>query len=325
MGPMQRVRWGWILSLVLAAASCDKEESLVPVGLIDAGGADAPGAPVDLAAAEVVIDEGPAVVDQAETAIDQRGAGGEPAFGTFGGPCNLDSDCEGGFCLNDRTPMVTGSFPGGFCSARCQQLADSDAGTSPECPLGFYCGRLALWGTSPGACVQGCFPGVPACSRKGYGCSASLRHCVVGCEDPSDCAAGQSCSPQAGSSGKCFTPTATLGSPCAQEQDCQQDGYCESEAAGWPGGACLQRCGPVAADASSPAGTCPGDGRCLLHERLSLICHDGCNTDADCRAGYGCQDPGGGQAGQRYCAPACTSDAVCTGGRTCDFASGRCR
>jgi hypothetical protein len=93
---------------------------------------------------------------------------------------------------------------------------------------------------------------------------------------------------------------------------------------GWPGGSCVQRCAPGAADARS-LGNCPGDNHCLSVEDLPERCLDGCTKDADCRPGYRCQDPGDRFAGQLYCAPFCTSDDHCTGSRLCDRASGKCR
>ena len=248
-----------------------------------------------------------------------------PPPGALGGPCTRDEDCADGVCLGKPGTIHFGSYPGGICARACTRL-DTDAGHPPECPAGFNCSLTQVFGSMPPYCLPYCFPGIPACPRQGYGCGSRLRHCVAGCDDAADCRAGRSCDPSFGEAGACFLPTAQVGDPCVEQDDCPMNGYCHDEKyGGWPGGACSQRCGPAAVADGRSLGVCPGGQHCLYLDQFGERCYPGCQTDADCRPGYRCQDPGGSDAGRLYCAPFCTSDAHCTGGRRCDTTSGKCR
>jgi len=84
--------------------------------------------------------------------------------------------------------------------------------------------------------------------------------------------------------------SAAPGATCNAHADCAADGgdpVCIADFVhGWPDGYCSEFCG---------TGVCPGGSHCVdlsLYE--TPVCLDDCDTAADCRAGYGCLDLGGG-------------------------------
>lgn len=119
--------------------------------------------------------------------------------------------------------------------------------------------------------------------------------------------------------------TSNTGRPCTTTVDCGTDSRdaCNSEVGdGFPGGYCIMEpCDDV--KVCSPGATCVA----LPFETPS--CMAACGGDADCRDGYVCQlfpttPPLGFGPSELACAFACADDEGCSPPLTCDVASGKC-
>ncbi len=96
------------------------------------------------------------------------GLDGGAGTGRIGDPCEATSACGEGdtpICYTEADTF--GTFPGGYCSARC--------GDTQPCPEGSTCGFI--FGTD-GACLRACASDAEC--REGYGCSDLLgpRACI---------------------------------------------------------------------------------------------------------------------------------------------------
>ena len=229
-----------------------------------------------------------------------------PEEPVVGRECASDADCGGRFeCLADP-----GLLPGGYCSAFCDG--------PDQCGEGAVCIGI---GRGTAICVRECDPSLAdACPRAGYGCGDGVNVpavCLGGCEEDSDCGEGLTCLPGGGNGfGSCFDADASVGDACAATEECPSGSFCLGESfAGWPAGTCIgANCDPA-----TNAG-CTGDDRCTIFGGFGAFCVDGCARDADCRAGYSCQESNNGD----ICQPGCESDDVCTDGRACNPALGTC-
>lgn len=100
-----------------------------------------------------------------------------------------------------------------------------------------------------------------------------------------------------------------VGAACASEAECAggKDAGCFTEADdGWPEGYCTIEC---------TSATCPAGSDCYEFEGGASYCLELCDTAADCRKGYVCDDG--------TCYPPCTGDEECGEGYTCG-ADGLC-
>ncbi len=108
-----------------------------------------------------------------------------------------------------------------------------------------------------------------------------------------------------------------VGANCNKNGDCDEGFSCFD----WPGGYCVQL--DCAADEE-----CPDGSRCVPLLENGQACFDGCETDADCRSGYGCKAIASPQGEAKLvCHPvgsdekvlgaACTEHAQCVGSLSC--------
>ncbi len=226
-----------------------------------------------------------------------------PPSSDIGQACRGDEDCEG-LCIND--------WPGGYCTNSC--------GTGADCPEGSTCTPI---GRGQQICLLDCDPtDTDPCERGGYGCTSDFRFpsvCVPGCSEDSDCTDGLRCDPEGGFGGACYDPSASIGDPCTNDEECTASGFCLAEFfAGWPAGACIA----FGCDVASNTG-CEGDAQCLPSMGGGGLCFDGCASSSDCRDGYTC-GADNDFPDRSICRPGCTDDAQCTGGRVCNPALGTC-
>ncbi len=160
-------------------------------------------------------------------------------------------------CADGRC-MTGDNFPGGYCTttAACSDDSDCRIGTSCQTTAdGSICGERC---SSDSDC------------RNGYACESTdaspYRSCVVH-----------------------TAPTGAVdGEACATDNDCQ-GGTCIPDPQ-WPGGYC------TTLDCQTQDDCARGDqdNRCLRAGRRNL-CVRMCQSQADCRDGYMCQQVGGGQ------------------------------
>ena len=225
-----------------------------------------------------------------------------------GTSCTVDTDCgDGAYCLSEGE-----GFAGGYCTAPCP--------TGDECPSGSACVEV---GGGMTLCLDSCDPAATEREcRSFYGCASGFGIptpvCIPGCTDDTDCAPGRSCNPAGG--GECYNPAAAPYDPCEGSTDCNDGERCSSEyRRGNPGGMCTAfGCDPMADTG------CPDDGHCIPGGRSGFgRCIDGCEVDADCRAGYACRAPEA-YPDRMVCTPACTADEQCTLTAMCDETTGLC-
>ena len=198
-----------------------------------------------------------------------------PPPGAVGSSCTDDADCERSLCGSGP------AFPEGYCSEMCDPFAAIDS-----CGADAWCVLRPRWSTA--YCHDLCDPSSASrpC-RPGYGCSteegAHEPVCLAGCAHDRDCEPGQACDPRPadGLIGTCFTPTATIGTPCEVATDCAADDLCLAELGD---GFCTHGC-----DVEGGCGVgnvCAGsfgfDGYPACMRR--------CTTVADCPEGWECGD-----------------------------------
>ncbi|MBK8259262.1 MAG: DNRLRE domain-containing protein [Polyangiaceae bacterium] len=255
--------------------------------------------------------------------------------------CTSNSDCRAGYSCQDfgfGTPVC---WP---APETCDNGIDDDGDGAVDCD-----DSECYWDQACAVCGDGNITGNEECDPPdGVTCDSNCQviyppesACddlldndndgLHDCQDP-DCQALGGCTPGS-------TPT---GGACTVASDCTanaNDPYCISEAMfAWPDGYCSEYCDNFTND-------CAGDGMCLPVTANSGLCFDGCVSNADCRPGYGCQDPGVGATvcwpipeicnngiddngdGDADCADvSCANDPACavcgdgqvTGNETCD-------
>jgi hypothetical protein len=192
--------------------------------------------------------------------------------GAVGLSCTDNVSCADGLECN-------AAFPGGYCTAVC------DSGN--DCPGGTLCRAFG----DAGVCVNTCI-GDTDC-RNGYRCASvgdgagneyNVCEPIGGTIDPPD-----------GSGNGSGEPPVTrpnYGKTCTTTSECgAADGLaarCLPEAQRFPGGYCSAGC---------EAGTdqC-GAGSPCLDTSVGGLCMDSCETQDDCRDGYGCCETGAGPA-----------------------------
>jgi hypothetical protein len=217
-----------------------------------------------------VVDAG---ADGVETDIfNTSDAGGDPAIGDEpdleqpsldnGDPCDEATNCAGGSCLTGE------AYPGGYCT-------HTDCGSDAECTLGDTC-VTEQEGTS---------------------------FCAAGCFNDAECRNGYACLPVLGTNSRACLPEdffrpeggAVDGEPCTRDDDCRSNTCILEE--DWPQGYCTTLDCENFEDCQSDG----EDNRCLIQEPYGQnLCVRICDTGADCREGYICQDVGGGLG---FCAP----------------------
>lgn len=217
--------------------------------------------------------------------------------GSVGEACQRNLDCESAFCIPAVSGGEASAWPGGICTAPCQDDATCAGGTC----VAFE---------DSGYCMLGCDPGAPAC-RDGYVCHPSLAVCLPDCRVSWECGPYFVCDEATGACALPATPGGALGAACEGGLDCVS-ALClaaEDEAGaftGWTGGMCSLPC---------PTGDCGEGGACL---RLGdyLLCVPECAEGA-CRDGYVCVEALGG------CLPDCRLGWDCGTGYACGE-DGRC-
>lgn len=220
--------------------------------------------------------------------------------GLIGDACTTVADCAGGvdaICINESQ-----GWRSGYCSL-------GDCTTDTDCgDVNLY--HCAFNDGQPGVCLKNCLNGAD-CRTDGYGCTDMDEDNV------------NECAPSA-------TGTGLPGDACAGTWECAggSRGFCIGT---WPDGYC------ALADCISN-GECGTGGHCGFVDATTGagVCVDSCQTDADCRDGYGCYDLDADAVneclpvGTRPVGAACDSFADC-GGREAaacapdpDFPGGYC-
>jgi hypothetical protein len=237
--------------------------------------------------------------DGAPTSGD-GGAGGDGGSGGDGpGPDGVPGSPEavGQRCDGSDDPcgleacVVPGnsSLRAGVCTATCAAAADCGAGN--DC----------VPGVDASLCVRLCGPGTYEPCGAGTSCDLLRGICIGSCQSDDDCNSeeagltGRYCNRTLGQCLLAGNASGAVGDPCASDADCPRNGYCLTEAQGFPGGYCLIvgcEYGDIVCDAGSLCGGLAEDG--------STACFRSCASDGDCRAGYVCQ---GDEAIGRACVP----------------------
>lgn len=250
------------------------------------------------------------------------------------GPCVEDWQCPGAGAVC-RPPSE--GYPQGFCTVPCEDRTPCDA-------FNVYHHCVVPEGETQGFCEQRCLNGID-CGRDAYTCGAELPPsggvCLAVCSDDEQCGDGTVCDRY---TGRCVDGApaegADTGEPCDFPDDCRS-GLCATEMdanripTGWVQGYCSGNCilpsgfnnNDFFAGDTLPSGTCPGDAVCLPSQGQSRgdlgTCYDECETDADCRTGYGCLNAIQLNSGQvaRFtngaCVPADCGSSPCPSGYQC--------
>ena len=209
-----------------------------------------------------------------------------PGLRAVGEPCLRAEECSGALCA------LGAGFVGGMCSARCGP-ADS------PCPENALC---VAAGANP-MCLRPCAADADCRADEGYRCRTvdGVNVCLPGCRTHADCPEDTHCEVRTGQCAAGAPRGAVLGGACRADGDCRL-GTCATD---WPGGTCTYPC------------PCPDDASVsCARSRVADRCVAPCASDADCRAGYVCDDAA--------CQPPCASDADCGAGRVCAVATGHC-
>ena len=117
----------------------------------------------------------------------------------------------------------------------------------------------------------------------------------------------------------------SVGLGCAQDSDCAVGLECIT--AGFPGGYCSEQ--------DCNAGACPEESDCFItEENEPTMCLAFCESDADCRLGYSCFEPGvcypdgsNGSGAERCTQGSCPNGEICASSGSCvpmapDFPAG---
>ncbi len=236
-------------------------------------------------------------------------AGSSSAVGMH---CSADPECpaEAPICIVDD----------GFVDGHCTDYCDSEGART--CPAGSDCAPIAFM---TDVCLVDCDPTALDPCPHGFGCgegAPAAPVCAPGCDVDADCPAGLACNPDDGGmrEGRCYDPSADVGAPCTEPEQCPIDNWCIRERdRGYPGGACtILRC-----DDAGDTG-CPAGFHCVFDFYRDPICLRGCEIDDDCRDGYACL-PDDTFPDRLRCTPRCNADSQCLEpGFTCDVGTGRC-
>ncbi len=221
----------------------------------------------------------------------------------IGSACSEKTECASGFCLQENRYGAPTGFPGGTCTAACDDSA---------CVDGAKCVALAAGKLCMAACTGGC--------RGGWVCQAAIGACVPDCRGGPPCPTGQTC----GTDGVCGDGTLVAGSPTGAELGaaCDGDNACTSgfcieafdasnggAATGWIDGLCTAQCSATAACAASSTCVTLADGG---------YCLPACGPEGGtCRQGYVCNATVGA------CMPDCRQGFSCGGTLVCG-PEGRC-
>jgi hypothetical protein len=256
--------------------------------------------------------EAPDASPDADAGADAAGDADAAPPTTVGMHCAVDSDCPADvpICLVDE------GFRDGHCTDYCESDGDD------TCPAGSHCAPIAFM---TDVCLADCDPDAEDPCPLGFGCAEgapAAAVCAPGCDVDADCPEGLACNPDDGGlvEGECYDPSAELGDPCTEPEQCPIDNWCIRERdRGYPGGTCtLFRCDEV-----DDTG-CPDGFHCVFDFYRDPICLRGCDDDTDCRDGYACL-PDDAFPERLRCTPACSSDAQCLEpALSCDEMAGRC-
>jgi hypothetical protein len=168
-----------------------------------------------------------------------------------GDSCTTNDDCTSGMC--DRT------FPGGYCSARCE--ADADCPNSGLCRENFCLQRCV----SRGDCRDAQYTCYAANAEQSIGvCGFDTAQLAEAPNVGAPCTADVECIAPQGTDPRCMVETTIAGN-----------------STGFPGGACLA----VGCSDDAPC----GEGAVCVPGRFPL-CMAACDTAADCRSGYSCDE-----------------------------------
>ena len=207
--------------------------------------------------------------------------------------CGVNEMCQGNMC-------VSGPDPGQTIGTDCMDFPDCSTPQEiavcilPPAWPGGYCSEVCNTPDNPDGCPVGshCVP------------FDGLEVCMLDCNSNADCEAGYVCRQlDAAGPTECVPPppasgSGEIGDPCTSDSDCDGESFCQTSFSDpqsgatitFPGGSCTLSCTPIIG-MECPVGSVCG---------LFTGCMPACTSDADCRAGYGCQDPGLGFA---YCFP----------------------
>jgi hypothetical protein len=193
--------------------------------------------------------------------------------GVAGTMCSADDDCGGGTCLTMAVSLFGQGdpLPGGYCSGQC--LEDS------HCGSGGVCAPAPIQGLA-GGCYSECADDAD-CTRDGYRCrpvGTDLRGCDAFPDSLPDDVAGKACSDDDDCGGGAATCTTALPS--------EGVGGALGQTTPAPDGYCSQRCTEGEDD-------CGAGGVCVSTALGAGSCYAPCETTADCRDGYSCEERGG--------------------------------
>ncbi|HRV17952.1 MAG TPA: hypothetical protein P5317_08070, partial [Myxococcota bacterium] len=241
------------------------------------------------------------------------------------------------FCAKKCTPGVSGECRdayecldlgggNGACWAKC--TTDSQCSVAGRCDLDSGLCTCLLGqhlDSDAGACVYddceylGCANLNLNCDPAG-GCSGACAVCT-------DCVSGTELS----SSGRCVRIGAAWGGPCEVDADCPgsgtpgEDTFCNKSGTG---GFCMQLGAPDYVGDGQP---CTGDPysvgvKVVYGSYLVSVCLQGCDTNADCRAGYTCSTDMDYNHSVLACSPIkeCDTDGCNDDGSLSCTSDGRC-
>jgi hypothetical protein len=265
--------------------------------------------------------------DDCDCYANETCAGGAGCVPTGGdGDCTSDTDCQQGEkCLNGNCVPDTCTTRDDCTGPVCLVCTNGECTTPPavcqgdeQCCVGFHCNF--------GVCIE---DNADEC-RADADCTEDpdKPHCVDGvcmpwCMSDLDCPGGQICIDN-----ECVSPGCTPGS-------CPQGQWCDTEAANGMG-ACFPGC--ESNDDCNPGETCDyGTHQCMAGccnppcqaneycDTQDCQCKTKCQNDADCGAGFKCnqvtgecEPEGGGEFSP------CSSDEECAEGLLCDMCTIGC-
>lgn len=209
------------------------------------------------------------------------------ALTPLGAGCNVDDECDSGFCLAREALGLPTDTPKGICGRACCN-GECNATVSEQCVQAASGARTCL--PSGRAAELGIpMPATRTCqSFFGRGYLACLVELTDGCRDDSGspeevCSFYQvaSCS-ISGYANRLYD----CGLPCDSSAVCALDERCEFIAAGntW-----LGRCAPAGLGASEVGASCASNDACRDGICVAGYCGKACCTDASCDGGQLCR------------------------------------